>query len=354
MTQSKLYLERIKRLQTALKKEGVDTLFVEASVDLFYLTGLKLSRGHLFVQQKRVHLFVDGRYFEVASKKSPVPVQPLTKENEHAFLSGSKKLGFDGDQLTYTGYTLLRKVCTKAKVKSLSKPDLVKDLRLIKDKGEIAKMKKSAAFGFRGYQYIRRKLKVGISEIELARALEIYCLKNGAEKMSFEPIIAFGKNTALPHHHPGKTRLKENDIALFDLGVVLDGYASDMTRVDFVGKVNPTLRKLYDVNRAAQKVALAKCRPGVPLKELDIAARRVMASADLENLFVHTLGHGIGLEVHEHFRISKEGPDRNIKLEEGMVLTIEPGLYLPGKGGVRYEDTISITAKGYTNFYPES
>ncbi len=192
-----------------------------------------------------------------------------------------------------------------------------------------------------------------MTELEVARALEIYCLKNGAEGMSFESIIAFGKNSALPHHHPGNTKLKENDIALFDLGVILNGYCSDMTRVDFVGKGNSTLRKLYDVNRAAQKVALAKCRPGVKLKELDQAARRVMASAELEELFIHNLGHGVGLEVHESPSISSKGIDRNVMLEEGMAITIEPGLYLPGKGGVRYEDTIVITAKGYVNLYPE-
>lgn len=225
---------------------------------------------------------------------------------------------------------------------------------MIKDEGEIRKMKKSAQFAFEAYQFAKRKLKVGITEGELARDLEIYCLKKGAERMSFESIIAFGKNTALPHHHPSKTKLKANDIVLFDLGVVLDGYCSDMTRVDFVGKVDPKLRHLYEVNRAAQRVALAKCKPGVRLKELDRAARRVMKSAGLEEYFIHSLGHGVGLDVHEYPRIKFDGVDRNLELQVGMAITIEPGLYLPGKGGVRYEDTVVITPKGYTNLYPES
>ena len=213
-------------------------------------------------------------------------------------------------------------------------------------------MKKSAECAYTAYQYIRKKLKVGVTEIELAKLLEIYCLKNGARGMSFEPIIAFGKNTVLPHHHPGKTKLKANDIDLFDLGVMLGGYASDMTRVDFVGKVDPKLREIFEVNKAAQRMALAKCRPGVRLKELDIAARRVMKSAGLEEYFVHGLGHGVSLEVHEQPSIKKTSPDRNVELKAGMAITIEPGLYLPGKGGVRYEDTIIITEKGYTNLYP--
>ncbi|NGX47987.1 MAG: hypothetical protein K1000chlam3_01373, partial [Chlamydiae bacterium] len=213
------------------------------------------------------------------------------------------------------------------------------------------KMKKSAKFAYAAYEYIRKKVRPGVTEIELAKQLELYCLKNGAESMSFEPIVAFGKNTALPHHHPGKTKCKENDIILFDLGVMLEAYASDMTRMDFIGKVDPKLRQLHDINKAAQQVALSKCRPGVALKELDLAARRVMKNAGLEEYFIHSLGHGIGLEVHEYPRIKFDGPDRNLKLEAGMAITIEPGLYLSGKGGVRYEDTVVITPKGYVNLY---
>lgn len=171
--------------------------------------------------------------------------------------------------------------------------------------------------------------------------------------MSFDPIIAFGKNTALPHHHPGDTKCKENDIILCDLGVVLDDYMSDMTRVNFVGKSDPELLHLFEVNRAAQRNALSKCRPGALLKELDLAAREVMAKAGLEEYFIHSLGHGIGLEVHEYPRIKFDGLDCNLKLEPGMAITIEPGLYLPGKGGVRYEDTVIITQEGYMNLYPE-
>ena len=261
-------------------------------------------------------------------------------------------LSFEESKLSYSDYVSLGKVCRKAKVKVSAKKGLVDDLRLIKDAHEIRLMKKAAELGYKAYQYIRKKLKPGVTEIELAKLLEIYCLKEGATGMSFEPIIAFGKNSALPHYHPGKTKLKANDIVLFDLGVMLNGYASDMTRVDFVGKVDPKLREIFEVNKAAQRMALAKCRPGVKLKELDIAARRVMKSAGYEEYYVHGLGHGIGLEVHEFPGIKVKGIDRNVVLEPGMVITIEPGIYLPGKGGVRYEDTIVITKDGYVNLYP--
>lgn len=353
MAHSNRYSERIKQLQGQLKTEGLTHFFVKHPVDLFYLTGIQMSLGYLFVSERGGRLFVDGRYFEAASKKSPVPVEELSGEKMVAFLKGGKKLAFEGTKMSFADVTHLRKVARKAKVKVVEKGGVVDQIRAIKEGSEIRLMKKSAEFAYGAYQYLKKRLKPGVMEVELARDLEIYCLKKGAEGMSFEPIIAFGKNTALPHYHPGKTKLKASDIVLFDLGVVLEGYCSDMTRVEFVGKVDPKLKTIYDVNRAAQKMALAKCRPGVRLKELDQAARRVMRSAGLEEYFIHGLGHGIGLEVHEWPRVRSDGADRNVVLEEGMAITIEPGLYLPGKGGVRYEDTIVITQKGYTNLYPE-
>lgn len=353
MMQSKIFSERIKKLQQSLPAEEVDLFLVENPVELFYLTGLSLSLGYLFVQEKKSILFVDGRYLEIARKKSPVPVEELSGEGQLSFLKGGKILGFNGDKISFSNFTALKKLCRKVKITIISKPHLLKKQRLIKDKTEVALMKKSALFAYQAYTYIKKKLKPGVTEIELARELQIYCLKNGAEKMSFEPIIAFGKNSSLPHHHPGQTRLKVNDIALFDLGVVVDNYCSDMTRVVFTGKEDPQLKQLFGVNRAAQLAALAQCRPGVALKELDIAARAVMKKAGLEEYFVHSLGHGIGLEVHEYPRIKKDNLDRNLLLEAGMAITIEPGLYLPGKGGVRYEDTIIITPNGYVNLYPE-
>ena len=351
MTTSNTYSERIQKLQDSLNE--IDGFFINNPIDLYYYTGMRMSRGHLYVLKRSSCLFVDGRYLEAASSQNIVAVEQIGQAYETAFLKGCKVLGFDGSFVTHDFLLNLRKTTRKSKTKLLSRPQNLRALRMVKDAAEIRKMKKSAELAYSAYQYIRKKLKPGVTEGELAKKLEIYCLEKGAERMSFEPIIAFGKNSALPHHHPGNTKLKANDIALFDLGVVLDGYCSDMTRVDFVGSESGSLRKLYDVNRAAQRMALAKCKPGVKLKELDIAARRVMKSADLEHLFVHNLGHGVGLEIHEAPSIRFDGPDRNLTLQEGMVITIEPGLYLPGKGGVRYEDTIVITEKGYTNFYPE-
>lgn len=351
---SKLYLERIKKLQQQLKEKHLSVFLVEDPTDLFYLTGMKLSLGYLYIATDQARLFVDGRYFEAATENSPVPVSLLGEEGQIEFLRGKKVLGFDGEHTSYARVSSLKKLCEKVHVQIESHDEILKNMRLIKDAGEIRKMQASAKFKYQAYQRLRKKLRVGMTEIALANQFKMDCLKHGVEQLSFEPIIAFGKNSALPHHHPGNTKLKANDIVLFDLGIVFDDYCSDMTRVHFVGKPNPLLKKIYEVNHAAQKAALAKCRPGVHIKELDLAARKVMADAGMEEYFIHGLGHGIGLKVHEYPRIKHDGPDRDLKLEPGMAITIEPGLYLPGKGGVRYEDTIIITPKGYMNLYPES
>lgn len=353
MTKSNIFLERTKKIQQELKAEKLGALLIESPVDLFYLTGMQMSFGYLFIKQSTVCLFVDKRYLEAAQSQSAHPAEEMGPKNEKAFLKGVKTMAFDGDRITYSHFLKLRRLVRELKCKLVSKPDIVKQLRLIKDAKEIWKMKESAALAYKAYQFIRDRIKPGMTEKEALRDLQLYCLTSGSEGMSFPPIIAFGKNTALPHHYPSDTKCKENDILLFDLGVWLHGYASDMTRVDFIGRPDPKLLHLYEVNKAAQRNALSKCRPGVKLKELDLAAREVMAKAGLEEYFVHSLGHGVGLEVHESPRIKFDGVDRNIELAPGMVITIEPGLYLPGKGGVRYEDTIVITERGYTNLYPE-
>jgi Xaa-Pro aminopeptidase len=191
-----------------------------------------------------------------------------------------------------------------------------------------------------------------VVEKELAKRFEIFCLENGAEGLSFSPIIAFGPNSAMPHYRSQDAQLKKGDVVLIDIGVVCDGYHSDMTRVLFFEQEDPYLSKLYEIVKRAQHSALQMCRPGTKMGQLDRAARSVMKEEGVEELFIHSLGHGIGLEVHEFPRIKFDGEDKDVVLETGMVFTVEPGLYVPGTGGVRYEDTILITDAGYENFYP--
>ena len=215
-------------------------------------------------------------------------------------------------------------------------------VRSIKDAEELAKLKKSAALLHRGFLFIKKQLKTGVSEEVVAREFELYMRKMGAEALSFEPIIAFGENSALPHYHPGKRKLKKGDVVLIDIGVVVEGYASDMTRILFWGEVTQKIHEIYKLVRKAQKGAMKVCKAGVLVSEVEEVAREIMGKE--EKYFVHALGHGIGLDVHEYPRVAVSSKNR---LEEGMVITVEPGIYLPEAFGIRYEDMVLITKTGH-------
>lgn len=343
---SKIFLNRISKLQSIFKTWKVDGCLIENPLDLFYLTGLQLSLGMLVVLQNKARLFVDGRYIEFAKKNSPVSVELLSKEA--AVLKQISSLAFDSHWTTVEREKQLKKLYPGILTPV---PQLLKQLRAIKDAAELKAMKKSAGVLWKGFEHIRRSLKVGISEKELALAFEIFCRKHGAEKLAFDPIIAFGKNSAYPHYRAGNAKLKKGDIVLIDIGVVVDHYHSDMTRTIFFGKADPRLILIESVVKKAHAAAIALCKSGTKVGDLDKAARQVIQQAGLKELILHSLGHGIGLETHEFPRIKFQGEDHDVILHEGMVITIEPGLYLPGAGGIRHEDTIVITAKGYNNFY---
>lgn len=326
----------------------VEGFIIENPTDLYYFTGLRFSRGRFLITERSGVLFVDGRYLEMAKKHSPFPVKPLEEKTLEEVLKKTKGkvFGFDHD-LSIRAHKLFKKSFLNAnkKLKGFDFPTL--RIRAIKDKKELELIKKSSKLLWKGFLHLRKKIKVGISELELSREFEFYVKKMGAEALSFEPIIAFGSNSALPHHHSSHRKLKMNEVVLFDIGVVLNGYASDMTRVIFFGKVSKKIEDLYQTVRKAHQDALKLCKAGVHIAKLDKAARKAMGKD--EKHFLHSLGHGIGLDVHEYPRISLN--EKKGKLEEGMVITIEPGLYLPNIGGIRYEDMIIITKTGYKNLF---
>jgi Xaa-Pro aminopeptidase len=347
-------LARLNQLKAEMNKAHLDACLIEDPLDLLYLTGLKLSAGRLLVHKTQIQLLVDGRYFEVASKRAPCQtlLDGPQKLVDFCQQNRVRVLGFDGRKTSYERFLAIEKSC-KQTIQLKSFPSLFKSMRAIKDQAEIVKMKKSAALLWKGFEFIKKSLKKGVTEKELSKAFEIFCLQHGADRLSFEPIIAFGANSAMPHYRSQNAVLKEG-IVLIDIGVVVNNYHSDMTRVVFYKKSDPHLRRLYEIVQKAQKAALQLCKPGVKVKDLDLAARQVMREEQVEDLFIHSLGHGIGLETHEFPRIKYDGEDQDVILQSGMVFTVEPGLYVPGKGGVRYEDTIVITSNGYKNFYTRS
>jgi Xaa-Pro aminopeptidase len=336
---------RIAALQKRLRTWRVDACLIENPVDLFYLLGISLSQGSLLVTHKTADLFVDGRYVQMAQENSLIPVHLLEENKFLAFLK-RKKLNVAFDSMS-TSFARAKELQSYTQLKPIAEP--LKQQRLIKDSQEISALKKSAQILKEGMHHVEQFLKEGISERDVAFELEFFCRRRGAEALSFESVIAFGSNSAMPHYRAQEAQLKRGDLVLIDAGVVFNHYHSDMTRVLFFGTPDPTLKRIYQIVKKAQKAALELCRAGTKIAELDAAARKVMKKEKVEEYFIHSLGHGIGLQTHEFPKIKLTGPDHNVHLQAGMVITIEPGLYFPGLGGIRHEDMILITKQGYQN-----
>jgi Xaa-Pro dipeptidase len=220
---------------------------------------------------------------------------------------------------------------------------LLASLRMRKDETEIAHMRKAVAITEAALETTLAKIRVGMTECEIANELSLEMLRGGAESLPFEPIVLSGPNSALPHGAPVARRLQLGDLLLFDFGVSVGGYVSDITRTFAVGDVGEELRRAYDVVKRANEAGRKTARPGVEIQEVDRATRKVIADAGLGEYFTHRTGHGLGLEAHEP-PFACEGD--TTMLEPGMTFTVEPGVYLPGKGGVRVEDDVVITATG--------
>lgn len=351
------YKHRLKKLQERLQPLGCDALIIDDPINLYYMTGLELSLGRLVVYADGALLMVDGRYFEACKKHSPFPVEltdtaPFKKRAQSAPFNNFKKVGFDSERTPYNGYEKLKSELPNATLIPVEAP--LQPLRNIKDAEEIDLLKDAANLGSEGYDFVLALLEPGITEIALATELEIFWKRKGSKGLAFDPIIAFGPNSAMPHYRPNTTKLKQGDTVLIDIGVNLKHYHSDMTRTTFFGTPDPRVAKIYTIVKEAQEKALSLCEPGTPLGEIDAISRSHIDAAGYGQYYTHGLGHGVGLEIHEFPSIRKTiaatpHPHSNIPLEPGMVITIEPGIYLPGFGGVRIEDTILITHKGHEN-----
>lgn len=349
------YLARLEKVQKKIKEAECDALIVDDSTNLLYLTGLELSAGTLLVHHRGAELIVDGRYFEMCQKRAPVgshpletlPLEKLLQEPEFKHI---KRIGFDQETTSFRQYTKLQELLKEIPSVSLVPTDtIVLRTRMRKDPIEIETLREAALLGSQGYDYICSLLKEGITEAEVAVELEIFWKRRGSKALAFSPIIAFGAGSSMPHYRTGNVPLRKGDTVLLDIGVNLKHYHSDMTRVLFFGEPVPQMKEIYEIVRQAQEAALDICVPGTTIGDLDDAARNLIAEAGYGDRFTHGLGHGVGLEIHELPVIRNRPPFNAIKLEPGMVITIEPGIYLPDIGGVRIEDTVVITETGHEN-----
>jgi Xaa-Pro aminopeptidase len=315
---------------------------IEEPVDIAYFTNLTLSMGKLLMFPKSPwKLFVDGRYLEAVREVYPTHVEPLDRWEES--VKSLSCLGVDGALLsweTVSSYQMLTRV--------ISFPSWSMPFRQIKDREEVVKLRRAAKLTLEGIQWSMGRLQEGMSERDLAWIFEVFCRERGGEQLSFSPIVAFGKNSAYPHYRPSKdVTWRRGQIVLIDAGVVIEGYAGDLTRCFHVPD---PLRQLEQWVYQAGKQALAHVKAGALVKEIDQAAREVFRKEGVESSFLHSLGHGIGLDVHELPRISSKKESGDVRLQEGMVVTIEPGLYREGLGGVRLEEMVLVTKTGYEPF----
>lgn len=338
----------------AAVRTGADALLVTHGPDVRWLSGFTGSNGAIALFAGRAVLCTDGRYTAQAKAEAPdlrvlVGKQPAASVAiEWLLARGASRCAFEARHTTVAALETMRKALPKelgAGRRSffVATESLVARLREIKSEGEIATMRRAADLGCALFADLPRHLAPGITEVEIALGLEFEARSRGAEAMSFETIVASGKRSALPHGRASSARLPRRGFVTLDFGVVVDGYCSDMTRTVHLGRAIPEARAVYDAVLEAQEAAVAAVAPGVSCAAVDEAARSVLKRARLGKWFSHSTGHGVGLEIHEGPRLAAKVEQ---VLEPGMVITIEPGIYLPDAFGVRIEDMVLVTEGG--------
>jgi Xaa-Pro aminopeptidase len=339
--------QRRRSIQTALGGHKIDALLVSSPANIRYLTGYAGSNGLALVTPSETHFFTDPRYALEASAtitcKLHIAKRPLIEEAAGIVKRKKlKKIGVEPAWMNLDQHQKLKDLLPLgASLKPL--PGIVDTLRMTKSPAEIDYIRKSVRVNSEAYARTLRRVRLGMRERDIAAELDYQMRLHGAEKPAFETIVAAGARTALPHARPTGRRLEENDLLLIDMGACLDGYMSDMTRMAFLGPPTKRVKTLYDAVLEAQMTAIEAVRPGVTSAQVDGAAREVLKRHGLDRHFVHSTGHGLGLEIHESPRIGKKD---QTKLTAGMVITIEPGAYIDSFGGVRIEDTVLVTANG--------
>lgn len=335
---------RCRQLTQLLHTKNVDAFLVTKDINITYLTKFHASESWLIVTSRDVFYLTDSRYILEAQKglKRAAVVKEYKKSMsdgllELAALHNFKKLGFDPNHLTLAQYLTLKKKCGK-RVQLVAIPFLVESLREIKDKEEIGAIRKALDIHQEALKFMKRQMKPGKSERELLEILERF-VKSRNAAFSFSPIIASGPNSCFPHARITDRKIKNDDVVLLDTGILYKGYMSDLTRMFFFGRIPPFLRETYEIVRVAQRRAIAEIRANVPVAQADRAARGYLGQFKLDKFFGHALGHGVGLEIHESPRLSQTN---EAVFREGMVVTVEPAVYLPGKFGIRYEDMVLV------------
>jgi Xaa-Pro aminopeptidase len=340
------HTKRRKALLEDLKSRKLDCLVVTHPANWFYLTGFTGESGALVVSADGTTLLTDGRFTVQAKDETSSVKIELQQGGLHAALGAMlrkrrfARVGFDPNQLNVTQWKALRKALG-TRGRGFEAAGLIERLRMRKDAQELSVMRKAATLAGEVLEGVLKLVKPGVRESELGAEIEYQMKKRGASGASFETIVASGARGALPHGRPTAKKLRKNELVVLDLGAILGHYCSDMTRTVHVGRASKRVREWYRSVQEAQETAVAAVQAGVTCGEVDAAARDVLKKNGLEQYFVHSTGHGLGLEVHEEPRVAR---GQTVRLEAGNVITIEPGVYVEGVGGIRIEDDVVVEA----------
>jgi Xaa-Pro aminopeptidase len=341
-----LFAQRRRALLSHLSKSQLGTLLVTQPASWYYLTGFTGESGALVVSRRGTALITDGRFTSQAREEtSGVRIVQQSRSLVVAvgdFLKGAGggKVGFDPSQITVGQLAAMRRAGGR-RVRWVASAGHVEALRIRKDPQELAKMRRAAVLAGKVLEGALKLLKPGVRELEVAADIEYQMRHLGASGPAFETIVAFGERSAFPHARATSKRLRKNELVVLDLGAILAHYCSDITRTVVVGRASTRIRQWHKAVQEAQAAAVGTVKAGVSCGEVDAAARTVLARHRLDRYFVHSTGHGLGLEVHEDPRVAK---GQKQTLEPGNVITIEPGVYVPGVGGIRIEDDVAVHA----------
>ena len=356
------YKARQRRLQESLQSNRLEALLVTHLPNVRYLCGFTGSAGVLFISDKKRVFFTDGRYrtqaraevqgckVVISKKGALVTCAEWLRVHKESPGAVSRRIGFEGEHLTVAERSRLAAILPRESALRQA-PSLIERSRMLKDAEEIAKIRAAILLGANLFDVILKTIRPGVKESEVAAELEYAARRAGAEGMSFPTIIAGGERSSLPHGRASEAAIPRSGFVVCDFGVILSGYCSDMTRTVYVGRPTSEARRVYESVRRAQEAAIEAVQPGVTVGEVDQTARKLLKKNNLDRYFTHSTGHGVGLEIHEPPRVAAGQAE---VLRPGMVITIEPGVYIPGKFGVRIEDMVVVTERGCQVLTPTS
>ena len=339
---------RFEQVAEQLENHGLDALLVLSEPNRLYVTGFQASDGAALVTKAGSWFFTDSRYIEAAQRTvtgaqvlentAQRPVVDLV--NEALEQSGARRVGYEEDRTTVAAYRRLKE---KLRGELAPAGEVLAKLRAVKDGGEIETMTAAQRIAEAAFAEVLNFIRPGRTEQEIAAFLQYQMLLRGAERMSFDPIVVSGPNTSMPHGVPTEKTVAAGDFITMDFGCVYRGYCSDMTRTVAVGHVTEEMEKVYQIVLQAQAAGIAAARAGVPGSAIDAAGRKVIADAGYGPYFGHSFGHSVGVEIHES---PNAAPSNHQPMPAGAVVSAEPGIYLPGRFGVRIEDVIVLTEDG--------